>query len=250
MTWYKNVTWDDAPHLSETDKARVLESYPDYERDTRTKGIPMLGSGAVYPIRDEDIRIDAFKLQPHWAHIIGIDFGISHPFAAVWICWGRSKDDDIMYVYDIYRTEGQTPVYHSHALKRHGDIPVAWPHDGLQRDKGSGIQLKDQYRKHGVTMLPESARYSDDKGGPQSREPAVMEINERMRVGTFKVLTNCRQWFEEKRMYHRKDGKINPINDDLMAATEYAVMMKRKMRQKIAVNTDLRIKYTKPILGG
>ena len=38
-------------------------------------------------------------------------------------------------------------------------------------------------------------------------------------------------WFEWNgkmiRMYHRKDGKVQKIDDDLMAATRYGIMMLR-----------------------
>ena len=41
---------------------------------------------------------------------------------------------------------------------------------------------------------------------------------------------NCssvNDWFEEKRMYHRDNGQIVKINDDLMSATRIALMMIR-----------------------
>jgi hypothetical protein len=34
-------------------------------------------------------------------------------------------------------------------------------------------------------------------------------------------------WFEEFRLYHRKDGKVVKIGDDLISATRYGVMMLR-----------------------
>jgi hypothetical protein len=34
-------------------------------------------------------------------------------------------------------------------------------------------------------------------------------------------------WFEDFRLYHRKDGKVVKEGDDLLAATRYAVMMLR-----------------------
>ena len=95
------------------------------------------------------------------------------------------------------------------------------------RDKGGGEALKDQYENHGVNMLPFSARYDDYKGGGQAREPMTMEILERMRTGRFRVFRNLTDWFEEKRMLHRKDGKIVAERDDIESATRYAVMMLR-----------------------
>jgi Terminase RNaseH-like domain len=43
----------------------------------------------------------------------------------------------------------------------------------------------------------------------------------------FKVYNTLNDWFEEFRLYHRKDGKVFKEHDDLMAATRYAVMMLR-----------------------
>ena len=101
------------------------------------------------------------------------------------------------------------------------------------RDKGGGVALKDQYVAHGVNMLGFSARYDDAKGGGQSREPITLEILERMRTGRFKVFNHLSDWFEEKRMLHRKDGKIVPERDDIESATRYAVMMLRCARNYV-----------------
>jgi hypothetical protein len=39
------MTLDDAAHYSAEDKARIAAQYPEHERDTRTKGVPAMGSG-------------------------------------------------------------------------------------------------------------------------------------------------------------------------------------------------------------
>ena len=224
--YYKNVTWDDAPHLDEQAKKQLMLSYPEHERDTRAKGIPMMGSGNVYGVPDELIMCEPFEIPDHFRRICGIDFGIDHPAAAAWIA--HDADADVIYVYDCYKERGQTAAYHSQAIKsRGGWIPVSWPHDGMIRDKGGGVALKDQYMAQGVNMLGFSARYDDAKGGGQSREPITLEILERMRTGRFKVFNHLNDWFEEKRMLHRKDGKIVPERDDIESATRYAMMMLR-----------------------
>lgn len=224
--YYATATWQDAPHLDEGERERLLKSFPEHERETRAKGVPMMGSGGVYPVPDEEIQCDPFPIPSHFRRICGIDFGIDHPAAAAWIAY--DADSDIVYVTDCYRKSNETAAYHAHAICSRGDwIPVAWPHDGMIRDKGGGEALKDQYEDHGVNMLPFSARYDDYKGGGQAREPMTMEILERMRTGRFRVFRNLTDWFEEKRMLHRKDGKIVAERDDIESATRYAVMMLR-----------------------
>ena len=48
-----------------------------------------------------------------------------------------------------------------------------------------------------------------------------------METGRFKVFSTCPEFFEEFRLYHRKDGKIVKERDDVISAVRYAVMMKR-----------------------
>ena len=50
---------------------------------------------------------------------------------------------------------------------------------------------------------------------------------QRMEDGKFHVFSTLGDWFQEFRMYHRKEGKIVPLHDDLMSATRYAAMSAR-----------------------
>lgn len=243
-----NMTINDAHHYSAEQRKAIIAAYPEHERKTRAMGIPMAGEGMVYPISEEEIRVDPFEIPRHFARICGIDFGISHPAAAIWLAWDR--DTDKVYLYDCYRKSGETPVYHAQAINARGKwIPVAWPHDGMQQGKSDGRPLKDHYRAAGVNMMKDSARYDKDIGGAQPIEPAVMDILERMRTGRFKVFSTCSEWFEEMRMYHRKDGKIVPVNDDLMSATRYGIMMLRKAITNTVV-ISAKPRYVAPIVGG
>ena len=60
-----------------------------------------------------------------------------------------------------------------------------------------------------------------------SVEAGLMDMLNRMQSGRFKVFKHHNDWWEEFRLYHRKDGKVVKEGDDLMAATRYAVMMLR-----------------------
>jgi hypothetical protein len=121
------------------------------------------------------------------------------------------------------------------AVRPWGEYPWAWPHDGLQHDKGSGDQLASLYRLQGLKMLPERATFEDGSSGV---EAGIAEMLERMQTGRLKVFQHLFAWFEEFNLYHRKDGLIVKENDDLLCATRYAVMMKRFAKSK----TDLKPK--------
>ncbi len=243
----KNVSWDDAPHLSEEQKAHLRAAYPEWEIDARTRGTPLLGTGAIYPISDEAISVLPFEIPSHFPRINGIDFGLDHPAAGVFAA--IDPDDGTFYVYDCWKQRGETPVYHAHTMKKHGKwIPNAWPHDGLQRDKGTGRKLKDIYREHGVVMLRDHAKTIKDDKESQKVGPGVTEIYEYMKTGKFKVFKTLGQWFEEKRLYHTKDAKIIKEYDDLMDATRYAFVMRRFAKTKPPV-VMAKKKFRGPILG-
>jgi hypothetical protein len=51
-----------------------------------------------------------------------------------------------------------------------------------------------------------------------------MDMLTRMETGRFKVFREHNDWFDEYRLYHRREGKIFKENDDLLCATRYALM--------------------------
>ena len=57
-----------------------------------------------------------------------------------------------------------------------------------------------------------------------------MEMQDRLASGRLLVNSQLTDWFEEYRLYHRKDGKIIKLRDDLLSATRVACMMKRFAR--------------------
>lgn len=230
------ATWDDAPHLSDAEKEQRLSALPSHEREMRSKGIPAMGSGLVFPVLDEDLEYESVKIEEWWPRICALDFGYDHPFAAAWLAWDR--DSDIVYLYDSYRESKATPPIHAAAVNARGQwIPVVWPHDGLGTEKGSGKTLSEQYRKLGVNMLinhftnPPGLGQEEGQGG-FAVEPGLFEMLTRMQTGRFRVSKKCREWFEEKQIYHRKDGKLVKLRDDLISASRYAVQSLRHARLK------------------
>jgi phage terminase large subunit-like protein len=220
------MTIDDAEHYTPEQRAKIIASYPAHEREARAKGIPVLGSGRIFPIEEDAIKVAPFQVPAHWPRINGLDFGWDHPTAAVHCAWDR--DSDCWYVVKAHRMREATPIIHASTVKAWGPwVPTSWPHDGLQHDKGSGEQLAKQYANAGLLMLSERATFEDGSNGV---EAGLMDMLERMQTGRFKVFSNLDDWFSEFRLYHRKDGKVVKEMDDLMSATRYALMMKRKAK--------------------
>jgi phage terminase large subunit-like protein len=261
---YVRMGFRDAGHLTEEDLARKKSEYPKHEWEARLEGIPMLGSGKIFPYDPKALMVPPFggnsrytptvqeelaslirygKANPGqspiasgqlivpewWVKIWGIDFGIAHPFAAVLIAYDREADT--VYVLKCYRVSGGIPSVHAHHINLiASDVPIAWPHDGTAREKGSGDALATIYKRSGLKMLPE---HSTMPGGGYSTEAAVTDMQKRMEEGRFKVCEDLVEWWEEFAMYHR-DHKppygIVKVRDDLMSATQKAIMMLRSAK--------------------
>jgi phage terminase large subunit-like protein len=224
-----HATWENAPHLTKEVQEQLLSVYGTHEREMRSRGIPIFGSGPVFEAMEDNFVIDPMEIPDYWPAICGLDLGWDHPTAAVWLRWDR--DADIIYVVDEYRQNKTVIAIHAASLNSRVPCPIVWPHDGMAHEKGSGVSMADQYRAAGAQMLPvhftNPLAPGESGKGNFKVEPGINAMAERLLTGRMKVFRTCRDWLEEYRMYHREDGIIHPLQDDLMSASRYAVQSLR-----------------------
>jgi phage terminase large subunit-like protein len=229
--------WDDAPHMTPDKRQENLKKYPPHQRDMRSKGVPLMGTGLIWPVDESSITVENVDIKPHWPRIIGLDFGWDHPFAIV--CCAYDRDSKIFYIYDAFRRSNAIISTQVDAIKSRGEwIPVAWPHDGMKNDPKSGKPLANIFREKGANMHrdcftnPPGPGQKEGQGG-NGVWVGLSAILQAMETGQFKVFSHLTEWFEEWRMYHRKSGdEVVKLNDDLMSATRYAFMMRRHAMTK------------------
>jgi hypothetical protein len=230
------MTIHDAEHYTAEERERIIAGYPAHQRNARAYGIPTMGDGAIFPVAEEDVKCEAFKIPPHFRRIAGLDFGADHPTACVWLA--QDPDSGVVYVTDVYKKSGTSaeggPIMHAAAIKARGEwIPVAWPKDGLN-ETAAGPMLKRQYEAQGVNMLADHAQFvrmeAKDQASPVSLvsvEAGLHELLMLMQEGKLKVFEHLESWFMEFRSYHRKKGKVVKMHDDVMDAMRYGFMMLR-----------------------
>lgn len=226
--WWTGATWDDAPHLNEERKESLRRTYSDHVMETRTKGVPMMGSGRIFTTDESFIKCTPFRVPEYFARIKGIDFGAHHPCAVADLA--IDLDKDIIYVTRVWRKKVDDITEHCQAIAQVDPwVPVSWPHDGLKAFAGSsGKQLRQMYVENGIKLLSRSACYANDKQGPQPVMPIILKVNELAASGNIKVFENCHEFFDEYRNYHYDDkGKPVDRRDDVLKAVFYAIMMRR-----------------------
>ena len=215
MTRYcEQITWDDAPHLTEAQKTELFGSIPPHQRDARTRGIPIMGAGVIYPIAEDVVAVDAFEMPPWWPRAYGFDADWNHT-AAVWGSWDR--ESDTVYIYSVYYAGQMPPAVHADAVRRRGD----WmrgamdPSTAGKINQTDGKRLTEEYRDLGLNLVP----------ADNAVEAGIFACYQRLASGRLKVFKTCQAWFSEFRIYRRdENGKVVKERDHLMDATRYLIM--------------------------
>jgi hypothetical protein len=232
------MTLDDAEQYTPERRAQLIASYQPHEVEARTQGKPGMGQGRVFPYARSQIAWKPVKLPNNTRWITGLDLGWDHPTAAAQLAY--VPDADTIYVTRTYRQAQKVPAIHAAAIRGFRG-PIAWPHDGLQHDKGSGQRIAKLYRDQGLPMLPEMATFPDGSNGV---EAGVTEMAQRMETGRWRVAEHLEDWFEEYELYHRAPvgklglGQIVKIRDDLLSASRYGMMMLRFARRVETARLD------------
>jgi phage terminase large subunit-like protein len=207
------ATWDDAPHLSEASKAELLASLPPHQRDARSKGIPSLGSGAIYPVPESEISCDPFEIPPHWPRAYGMDVGWNRT-AAVW--GALDRDGDTLYLYAEHYYAHSEPSENARAIRAKGEwIPGVIDPAARGRSQRDGGQLIQDYRNLGLDITT----------AINAREAGIYDVWTRLLSGKLKVFKSLPSWLGEYRQYRRDEkGQIVKEKDHLMDASRYLVM--------------------------
>lgn len=207
-----NAGWDDVPHLDETTKAELLASTPPHLRDARSKGIPSLGSGAIYPIVESEFVCPPFAIPEYWPRAYGLDVGWKRT-AGVWGAWDRTTDTVYLYA-EHYRGQAE-PSTHAAAIKARGDwVPGVIDPASRGRSQKDGEQLLSLYREQGLILTP----------ADNAVEAGLYDVYLRLTTSRLKVFSTLTNWLSEYRLYRRDEkGRIVKEFDHLMDATRYLI---------------------------
>jgi hypothetical protein len=196
----------------------------------------MQGEGAVFETPVERIKqqFDPREFPPEWRWLWALDFRHSgnasggHPFAALLGCHSAS-DGDVIYIVDAFRMYGLAES-HVRRIRQNGRwrAPVAWPHDG---GRGASViaggTIAQTYRQLGLNMLSEHATFQ--RGG-FNFEAGITEMESRFATGRLVARSNLAEFFDEYQGYHRVNGQVHKVDDDILSATRVLCMAIRHAR--------------------
>lgn len=215
--WSTMISWDDVPHLDAKDKAERIKKIPAFQRDARTKGVPQLGSGAIYPIAESDILVEPFPIPKHWLRSYAMDVGggfAESSTGGTAAIWGAINPDTRQsFLTDEYFRAGAEPSIHAQAIKARG----AWMKGVVDpaargRSQVDGRQLLQMYLDLGLKITPAN----------NAVESGLWGVWDALSTQQLKVFSTCERWRTERNLYRRDEkGNIVKKQDHLQDSCRY-----------------------------
>ncbi len=212
--WVCNVSWDDVPHLTKDEKDSIMSALSPHEKEARSKGLPSIGSGAIYPVSESVFVLPPFRIPDHYKKAYGLDVGWNNTAA---IFAGYNEEEDTWVIYAEYLGQKQEPAVNAAAIRARSQGWVRGVVDpaSMGVSQSSGESLMDLYRKNGL----------DVEKADNSVEPGLLAVYQRLTEGRLKIFSTCVKLLEELRLYHR-DSRGKPVKkmDHLLDAMRYLIM--------------------------
>jgi len=234
--FYVQAGWDDAPHLSAAEKADMVHRFPAYQRDARMRGVPQLGSGAIYQIEESALMETPFPIPDHWPRAFGLDVGWNRT-ACIWGALDRGTGCIHLYDEHYYAHAevgvnaraicGSVTDAEKQTLRqipgRAAWIPGVIDPAARGRSQVDGAQCLQNYRDQGL----------DVETAVNAREAGIQLVHDLMLSGKLKIFASLTNWWSEFRLYRRDEkGQVVKQNDHLQDATRYLIVSGRD-RMKI-----------------
>ncbi len=195
----------------------LIKSDPDYAKrlkalDKKTQDALLYGSwdileGQFFAEWNPDFHVvQPFEIPPHWRKFVGIDYGFSAPFCAIWFA---VDENGIVYLYrELYERRFTTEEQSSNIIELTKDEKIDWYacDPSMFAKQGTGESHAQVYQRHGVPVIPASNK----------RIPRWAMMHEYLKNNQIKVFDTCSNFI--RTLPTLMHSRTNP--DDLDSAQE------------------------------
>lgn len=202
------ITWDSAPWLDEAEKESILSRTPPHLRDSRSRGIPSVGSGMVYPVERRLIEASPFAIPSDWPRMFAHDPGWTNN-ATIW--GARDPNTGVLYVYAELKESEKELSQIVHAIKERGEwVRGVVDPSANKRNPRDGKKTIDELRRLGLKIHVAN----------NALTAGIAEVLDAMINGKLKIFTTCTKLFDELSTYSYNDnGELSTRQDDHLLDT-------------------------------
>ncbi|EAQ9051860.1 hypothetical protein D8V62_23780 [Salmonella enterica] len=237
LLYLQSASWDQCPHFTPEMIEQELAKYPEWQREMRRRGFPVLGTGAIFEIDDKELKLMEISPGDDWEVLGAVDWGESID-PTVLIVALRNLLTDTSYIYDEIYLKGseyeRSPKNLADIIKaKYPGLTVIVPHDHpalSQQLRGFGVNVMLQPFQNPPQSMLKIRRVDAQGSDVRDVETGLDEMRFMMQEGRLKVLQRCNKWFEEKASYYYEQNKNTGAvkrtekNNHAIDASRYALL--------------------------
>jgi phage terminase large subunit-like protein len=248
--WYEEdgyehirVSWEDVPEydpwgepflLAET-RRQLERDYLPHEREARIAGIPVMGQGAVFQIRNWPTYKTGeydFRSMMNIERIIALDLGLVRDKTVISLLYWNPREQEAWLHSQIVvkGTEEAAPVNWINHLMRpevYG-CPIVLPSDAntAGRYTMSALSLRQLFEDYNLNVHPQPAMNPPDSEGKVTNNKSfgVNVMRQMLELGTLHVNENCVEFLREAKNYFVDEKGRFSDPDDCIDSARYALL--------------------------
>lgn len=214
------IAWDNCPHITKEMIDEMMAQYPKWQIQARRYGLPILGSGAIYPFEEEKFAIESFNIPDHWDVWYALDVGWR---TTAIIFMAQDPATEICYVFDeIYVHEKQPdeyiPLIKERGIFFRGCVDPA----SVGRGQRDGIAIRKDLIDGGLELV----------NAKNAVESGLSNVNMAISADKLKIFKKCVNLLEEIKVYRRDEkGEVVKEKDHACDAMRYAYMTRETAKR-------------------
>jgi len=237
------VSWDDVPEydpwgepflLNET-RLQLERDYLPHERDARRNGVPVMGKGAVFQIRNWPTYKTGdfdFRNTSGIHRVIALDLGLVNDKTVISLMYYYPHEGEAWLHQQIVvkGTEEANPMNYINHLMRPEvfGTPIVLPADAntAGRYTMSADSIRELFERYELNVWPEAIRNPPDSEGRRTNHKSygINVMRQMLELGTLHVNENCVEFLREAQNYYADEHGRFSDPDDCIDSARYALL--------------------------
>jgi len=237
------VSWDDCPEydpwgepfLLEETRRQLERDYLPHERDARRNGVPVMGKGAVFQIRNWPTYRNGdydFRNTSGLQRVIALDLGLVNDRTVISLMYWHPEDQEAWLHTQIVvkGTEEANPMNYINHLMRPEvfGTPIVLPADANTQGRYtmSSQSIRELFEQYELNVHPEPIMNPPDDQGRRTNHKSfgINVMRQMLELGTLHINENCVEFLREAQNYYADERGRFSDPDDCIDSTRYALI--------------------------
>ena len=237
------VSWDDVPEydpwgepfLLNSTRQQLERDYLPHERDARRNGVPVMGKGAVFQIRNWPIYNTGdydFRSMPGLCRIISLDLGLVNDKTVISLMYWH-PEEQLAWLHTqvvVKGTEEANPTNYINHLMRPEvfGTPIVLPADANSQGRYtmSSQSLREFFEQYELNVHPEAIMNPPDDQGRRTNHKSfgINVMRQMLEQGTLQINANCTEFLREAQNYYVDERGRFSDPDDCIDSARYGLI--------------------------